>query len=313
MSAADIEPPPAPQCSEAAAPDTVGRRSTRKRAPPKADWQRRRVRSHPDFGSSKSALGRTRDALGAVFRGRVLTVAINEETKYVHLWPLMAYASVCPRYRRDIRHDAGLVVALSMAHHLVPPPTALFVPAQDVADVLVHEAVAEGMVSIGWYAHGASVLARATITSAHRCEAKPLYRKHVKGSAPVKRAVAAPPTIPSQRAVVVPCPVATAATVIASSLVEEAKKAQPDAAPVATAAPAWTPPPSPPPRLELAFDDEWSRPSATTTGPGDDDEDDDEDDDDDDDEWSPCRSGGVYVQRVPDARPGTDSPSRFLV
>lgn len=132
--------------------------------------------------------GRTDEAIHAVLNGRATAVVQGTEAQYVHLHALLSYGEACPRNRRDLRFDAGLVVALTLAHSEVALPTALFVPARDRGDVLVHERVAHHLIAIGWVTVEGIAIVRATRESALRAISWPLYRQaHEDAEDPTRR------------------------------------------------------------------------------------------------------------------------------
>lgn len=132
--------------------------------------------------------GRTDEAIHAVLGGRASAVVQGTEAQYVHLHALLSYGEACPRNRRDLRFDAGLVVALTLAHSEVAPPAALFVPARDRGDVLVHERVAHHLIAIGWVTVEGIAIVRATRESALRAISWPLYRQaHEDAEDPTRR------------------------------------------------------------------------------------------------------------------------------
>lgn len=138
-----------------------------------AERARRRVRPL-DCAWMRSTL-RTDMALTAVLKRRWAGVRPGEEGAYLHLLPLIGSTGHCPRNHREVRLDAGLVVALTLAHPQVAPPTALFVCAREPGDVLVHERVAAHLIDVGWYTESDARLERATVESVARGERTPLY------------------------------------------------------------------------------------------------------------------------------------------
>lgn len=138
--------------------------------------QREQRRIRPVDRMSYNTKRRTDTALGEVFRGRWSGVRPGEEAKYVHLFPLLGGTPMCPRNVRDLRFDAGVVVAMTLAHLRVPLPTALFVAARDYENVLVHEMVAAYIVDVGWHSADNGRLQRATREAVERGESVPLYR-----------------------------------------------------------------------------------------------------------------------------------------